>query len=254
MTEDHDPARESSVAASAQPDGDDSSRPEQLADVVAKAAESSGLGALARSDQQGGRALLAALGGVRGLLEAVVPSLTFVVLFTLTSNVPLSIGVSVATAVILTVLRVLTKSSVAQAMAGLIGVGISAILALVSGRGADNFVLGLMIDAVYGIVFFVSVVVRWPLLGVAAGYLMGDGVAWRSSRPKLRVMQLLTLLWVALFAARLLVQAPLYFAGTDQATTALGFARLLMGIPLYAPLLVVSWLVVKAQFPQRPQK
>jgi hypothetical protein len=63
-------------------------------------------------------------------------------------------------------------------------------------------------------------------------------------------MRWLTLVWVAMFAARLLVQLPLYFSGNVEL---LGTLRLLMGIPLYAPLLVLSWLVVRAVFPKAPQ-
>jgi hypothetical protein len=80
---------------------------------------------------------------------------------------------------------------------------------------------------------------------------MGDGVAWRSDKRKFRVMQALTFLWLLLFVARLVVQVPLYLAHTDEATSALALTKLLMGVPLYAPLLLVTWFVVKAQFPQK---
>ena len=60
--------------------------------------------------------------------------------------------------------------------------------------------------------------------------------------------------WFLLFAARLLVQVPLYLAHTDAATSALALTKLLMGVPLYAPLLLVTWFVVKGQFPQKPQQ
>jgi hypothetical protein len=52
-----------------------------------------------------------------------------------------------------------------------------------------------------------------------------------------------------MFVARLLVQVPFYFAGNVEA---LGATRLLMGVPLYAPLLVFSWLVVRAVYPAKP--
>jgi uncharacterized membrane protein len=61
-------------------------------------------------------------------------------------------------------------------------------------------------------------------------------------------MQGLTIVWVAMFAARLAVQAPLYYAGNLEL---LATFKLVMGLPLYAPLLVLSWLVVRAVFPHR---
>jgi hypothetical protein len=41
---------------------------------------------------------------------------------------------------------------------------------------------------------------------------------------------------------------PFYFAGNVEA---LGATRLLMGVPLYALLLIFSWLVVRAVYPAR---
>jgi len=191
-----------------------------LGESLARAARNSGMGQLADGGTPTATALLSALGGVRGLLETILPGLVFLILFTFTQNVPLSIVVSVAVAVVFTVVRIAGKTPITQALAGLIGVGLSAIFALITGRG----------------------------------YLMGDGLAWRSVKSKFRVMQALTFLWFLLFAARLLVQVPLYLAHTDGATSALALTKLLMGVPLYAPLLLVTWFVVKGQFPQKPQQ
>lgn len=222
-----------------------------LSDSIAAAARRSGLGQLADADATTGTALLGALGGIRGLCETILPGLVFLILFTFTQNVPLSIICSVAVAALFTVARIIGKTPVTQAMAGLIGVGISAILALITGRGEDNFLLGIWTNAAYAAGILISMLIRWPVIGLAAGYLMGDGVAWRADKRKYRVMQALTLLWFLLFAARLVVQVPLYLAHTDAATSALALTKLLMGVPLYAPLLLITWFVVKAQFPQK---
>ncbi len=225
-----------------------------VGESLARAARNSGMGQLVDGGTPTGTALLSALGGVRGLLETILPGLVFLILFTFTQNVPLSIGVSVAVAVVFTAVRIIGKTPVTQALAGLIGVGLSAIFALITGRGEDNFILGIWTNAAYAAALLVSILVRWPLIGLAAGYLMGDGLAWRSVKSKFRVMQALTFLWFLLFAARLLVQVPLYLAHTDAATSALALTKLLMGVPLYAPLLLVTWFVVKGQFPQKPQQ
>lgn len=225
-----------------------------LGESLARAARGSGLGGFADGDTPTGAALLGALGGVRGLLETIVPGLVFLVIFTFTKDVPLAIGLSAAVAVIFTLVRIAGKTPVTQAVAGLIGVGVSAILALVTGRGEDNFVLGLWTNAAYAAALLVSILARWPLIGLAAGYLMGVGLNWRKAKTTFRVMQALTLLWFLLFAARLAVQAPLYFAHTPEATSALALAKLLMGVPLYAPLLLVTWFVVKGQFPHTPAR
>jgi Protein of unknown function (DUF3159). len=124
-------------------------------------------------------------------------------------------------------------------------VGASAILALVTGRGEDNFIPGLITNGAFSLALLVSMLVGWPLVGLIAGFLMEDGVAWRAHRPRFRAMQLITGLWFVMFAARLAVELPLYFAGDIEG---LAIAKLLMGIPLYAPLLLVTWFVVRAVF------
>ncbi|AMB58299.1 DUF3159 domain-containing protein [Microterricola viridarii] len=215
----------------------------QLADAARKA----GLGKLAEDERLSPRDMLGALGGIRGLAETIVPGLVFLVIFSFTQNLNWALGLSVALAAVFTLLRIVAKTPVMQAVAGLIGVVVSAALALWTGNGADNFVLGLITNAVYALVLLVSMLVRWPLIGLAAGYLMGDGLAWRQNKRRFQAMQLLTACWFGLFALRLVVQLPLYFANNVEG---LAVTKLLMGVPLYALLLIVSWLIVRAVYPK----
>ena len=101
-------------------------------------------------------------------------------------------------------------------------------------------------SAAYALALLVSMLVRWPAIGVIVGFLMGDGTAWRQDKRKMRVAQFLTLVWIGLFVARLLVQVPLYLVDN---VAALGVSRLLMGVPLYALVLIFTWLVVRAVYP-----
>lgn len=218
---------------------------QEVGDAIAQAARRTGLGAVADGEPFDGRALLRTMGGVRGILEAVVPGVAFVLLFTITGELVLSLVASVGMAVLFTVARVLGRTPVVQAVGGLLGVVVSAALALVTGRAVDNFVPGLITNLVYGLVFVVSVLVRWPLIGVAAGYLMGEATAWRSDRRKRRLFSALTLAWAGLFLLRLAVQYPLFLA---EDTTALGTWKLVLGLPLYAPLLVLTVLAVRAEY------
>jgi hypothetical protein len=215
-------------------------------DLAAAVAKKSGIDQLARSEGATGAALLGALGGVRGLVEAILPGLVFLVLFTITEDVPLSLGASVAVAIVFVFARAVTRSPMTQAVAGLIGVGASAILALITGRAQDNFVLGLWLNAAYALGLLVSMVIRWPVIGLAAGYLMGEGTSWREKKSTFRIMQALTFLWLLLFAVRLAVGLPLYFAA---ATGALAVTTLLMGVPLYSLVLIVTWLVIRSLYP-----
>jgi hypothetical protein len=193
-----------------------------------------------------------AIGGVRGILESVLPSLAFVIIFTIRPEpLLLSLGVSVGLAAVFTIVRLVQKSPPSAAIGGLVAAIAAAALALWTGRGADNFVPGLITNAVYGSVILVSALVGWSLIGLAVGFLMGEGTSWRDDRRKRRAYFWLGIAWAALFFARLAVQLPLYLAGD---VTALGTLKLIMGLPLFAPLIAVTWLVVRALHPRGPSR
>ena len=78
-------------------------------------------------------------------------------------------------------------------------------------------------------------------MGYVAQLLFGlEG--WRSDKLSYKRLSLVTLVWVGFFALRLAVQLPMYFAG---AVEALALARAIMGAPLYAGLLALSWILLK---------
>ena len=198
------------------------------------------------------RMVWSAIGGWRGILESVLPSLAFVILFTIAPEpLILSLGVSVGLAALFTVVRLVQKSPPSAALGGLVAAVAAAALALWTGRGADNFVPGLITNAVYGSVILVSALIGWSLIGLAVGFLVGEGTTWRNDRRKRRAYFWLGIAWAALFFARLAVQLPLYLAGD---VTALGTLKLIMGLPLFAPLIAVTWLVVRALHPREPAR
>ncbi|GAA0960707.1 DUF3159 domain-containing protein [Frigoribacterium faeni] len=216
-----------------------------LAAQLRVAAGRAGIGQVAPGEVPTASALLAAIGGVRGLAESILPGLGFVVVYALTGQLLPSVLIPVGVAVLFVVARAVQRGPIAQALAGVFGIAISAAIALLSGRAEGNFVPGLVINAVSLLALVVSIVVRWPLIGVIVGLLTNEGAAWRADRAKRRVLQLTTGLWCLLFAARLAVQLPLFFSGE---ITALATTKLLMGVPLYAMVLWVTWLLVRTVY------
>jgi hypothetical protein len=216
-----------------------------LAAQLQAAARRAGIGQVAPGEVPTVAALLTAIGGVRGLAESIVPGLGFVVVYTITRDVVPSALIPLVLAVAFVVARAVQRGPVAQALAGVFGIALSAGIALLSGRAENNFVPGLVINAASLLALLVSIAVRWPLIGIVVGLLTNEGTGWRTDRAKRRVLVLATWLWVGLFAARLAVQAPLYLAG-DVAL--LGTLKLVMGVPLYAGLLWVTWLLVRTVY------
>lgn len=221
--------------------------PTTIHEAFAAAAQRSALGQVKPGETPSGRALLGAVGGIRGLIETILPGLGFLVVYTITREVLPAVLAPLALSVVFLVIRIATKSPVAPALSGLVGIGISAVFALVSGNAADNFVPGFVINSVTVVAMLVSLVARRPLVGVVVGLLTGDP-HWRRDRAKLRVAYVATLLWLALSAARLAVQFPLYLVAQNRdpaATQVLAATKLVMGVPLYAGLLWVTWLLVR---------
>ncbi len=199
------------------------------------------------SGESTGRVVWRAMGGWRGVLESVLPSAAFLVIYTLRPDpLWLSLVVSVGLAAVLSAIRLLQRSPAASAIGGLVAVAVAAGLALWTGRGQDNFVPGFFTNALYGTVLLVSALVGWAVIGLAAGFLMGDVRGWRQDRRKRRAFFWITIAWALLFYARLAVQLPLYFSGNVQA---LGTLKLVMGLPLFAPMVAVTWLLVRALYP-----
>lgn len=215
------------------------------------------LGAAARkagldptTDASAGRVVWHAMGGWRGVAESMLPSLAFLVVYTTTSELAPALIVSVGAAAVFTVIRLAQRSPISAALGGLVAAVVAAALALFTGRGQDNFVPGLITNAAYGTALLVSALIGWSLIGLAVGFLMNEGTAWRTDPRKRRAFFWLGVAWAALFFLRLAVQLPLYFAGDVQA---LGTVKLVMGLPLFAPLLAVTWLTTRALYRTTPE-
>lgn len=195
------------------------------------------------------KSLLASMGGIQGILESVLPGFLFVVVFSFNRNAEAAVAVSAITGVLFIVARIVTKKPLAQAISGLIGIGIAAYLALrEGGQGRDYFITGFITNLTYLIPLLISVLVRWPLIGLIAGFLLGEKTAWRKNKTEMRIFTAATLLWVGIFGSRLLVQWPLYLADN---LAALGAARLVMGLPLYAAGLWITWLMLRSVIRRR---
>jgi hypothetical protein len=216
-----------------------------FADGLAAAARQSGLGQLKPGETPSARAILGAIGGVRGVLESVVPGIVYLVLYLTTHNLLIAVLVPAFVALVFVVARAGARSNLSSAVTGAVLLAITAVLTLITGRAVNNFVPGILINAGGFIVMLVSILARWPIIGVAVGLLFGDTDGWRGDLAKRRILTLATWFWVALFAIRLVLEVPLYFADN---VAALGVVRLITSVPLYAVVLWATWLLVRGVY------
>ncbi|MFI7574819.1 DUF3159 domain-containing protein [Micromonospora sp. NPDC049497] len=181
------------------------------------------------------------LGGWRGLVESSIPVVVFVVANILGDLRPAVIA-SVAVALAIAVLRLAQRRPVRHAVNGLFGVAIGAAIAWRTGNERDFYLPGILYGIGYGVALLISAAIRQPLVGWLWSVLVAKGKSeWRDDPRLVRTFTGLTVLWGVVWLAKVGVQAGLYLAHQD---TALGVARLALGYPPYALLLLITvWTV-----------
>ena len=187
--------------------------------------------------------VLNALGGKKGLIDSGLPSLVFLIVFNLSGkNITSAIYAAIGLSIVLTFIRIVKRETVQHAFSGLIGVGVCAFIARRSGNAADFYLPGLWINAGYALLYALTNLFKWPLLGVVLGPILGENLLWRKDPARRKAYTKAGWLWVGRFAARLIVQYPLYQSGN---VNLLGTARLLMGYPLFILTAWGTWLILR---------
>lgn len=190
--------------------------------------------------------MLSSIGGWSGALITAVPTTVFVVVNVITT-LRIAIVSAVGAALVLTAYRFARKQPLQQALSGLIGVLIAAVIAARTGQARGYFLLGIITSFLYAVPFGVSVLVRRPLVGLAWEFLdptpglEGSGTPWYRRRPLLLAYTFSTLAATLVFLLRGIVQLILY---RRNDTGWLAVARIVMGYPLFIAAIGFGFLVV----------
>jgi hypothetical protein len=188
--------------------------------------------------------VLKSAGGIQGIAESILPGLVFLVAFTLTRELPAALISALATAAVFTVARLIQRKPLTQALAGVVGVGLSAWLANSTGKAEDFYVLGFLTNIGYIVAMSISIAVRWPVAGLLFGFIRNEGLEWRKNPARLKAYRIGTWVIISVLVLRLVVQVPLYLLG-ESGLAALATTRLLMGAPLYILGVWIAWLLTK---------
>jgi len=187
------------------------------------------------------------LGGRRAAIDATVPAAGFVVGWLAAGrSIWAGAAVAVAGALLVSGWRLRRGDKPRAVLIGLFGVCLAALIALRTGRAEDFFLLQLLSNGASALAWAVSIVIRWPLLGVVVGAVLGQKTRWRRDPALLRAYQRGSWVWVLQYAVRVAVFLPLYAAGD---VVALGVARVALTWPLVAACLAASWWIVRRALP-----
>lgn len=191
--------------------------------------------------------LAEAFGGLRGIIEAAVPTITFTVCYLTTRDLKLSLIIASALTAVLLLVRIAQRSNPQFVINALVGIGIAALFASRSGEARDVFLPGILYNAGYAVALVFSVVIGWPAIGLMIGAIVGDLTQWRRDRGMRRLCSRLTLLFALPCVIRVLVQYPLWAA--DQVGW-LGTSKIVLGWPLQiAALVAMVWLLSRNSTP-----
>ncbi|MEU2169542.1 DUF3159 domain-containing protein [Micromonospora chersina] len=185
------------------------------------------------------------LGGRRGALDATVPPVAFAGGW-LAAGLWGGVVAAVLAGTAVAGWRWRRGDRPRSVLIGLLAVCVAALVALRTGRATDFFLVQLVSNAASGLVWLVSIVVRWPLLGVLVGAVLGQRGRWRRDPALLRAYGRGSWVWVATYLLRLAVFVPLWLGGQ---VVALVVARVALTWPLVAAALAVSWLVIRRSLP-----
>lgn len=188
----------------------------------------------------GKETLLAQMGGPLGMLDSGLPVVVFVIVNVI-AGLTAGIIAALSAGVLIAAIRLARHKPVTQAIGGLFAVGIAAYIAHRTGEGRGFFLFGIWTYLLYGGSLLISVIVRWPLIGLAWEGLNGRGAAWRANRGLRRRYDAATLVWVGVFALRYVVMQWLY--NRDEVGW-LAVAKLAMGYPLFILAIIATVAII----------
>ena len=190
--------------------------------------------------------LIATLGGIRGVIESSVAGVVFALAYSVSGqNLRVALWAAIISGLVVVAVSLVQRRSLQQAVTGFFGIVIMAAISRFTGKPEDFYLWPILKNAGFAAVYLLSAAIRWPLIGVILGPLLGEGIAWRKDPARLRAYTVASLVWAGMFGIRFAVQLPLYLAGN---ITWLGFQAIPLGLPLF---LLVCWVtfIVLARVP-----
>ncbi|GAB2719850.1 DUF3159 domain-containing protein [Streptomyces bullii] len=182
-------------------------------------------------------ALFEAFGGVRGMVETVLPGLLFVTIYTVDKDLHLSAIAALAVSLIMVVVRLAMKDTVKHAFSGVFGVAFGVVFAMMTGNAKDFYLPGMLYTLGLGLAYIITTLCGVPLIGLILGPVFKENLSWRTRNPgRKKAYAKASWAWGLILLAKCAILFPLYWWAD---TTQLGWVLVALKIP---PFLLAVWL------------
>jgi hypothetical protein len=182
-------------------------------------------------------ALFEAFGGVRGMVETVVPGLLFVTIFTINKDLYWSAIAALAVSVLMVVVRLVMRDTVKHAFSGVFGVAFGVAFAMMTGNAKNFYLPGMLYTLGLGAAYVVTTLAGFPLMGVLLGPVFKENLSWRDRNPGRKAAYAkASWAWGLILLGKCAILFPLYWWAD---TTQLGWVLVALKIP---PFLLSVWL------------
>lgn len=202
------------------------------------------------------------IGGPLGIIESVAPTLVFMVAYMIVRTVTVPVICSLGLSVAFCLYRLIRRQKIRAALIGLLLAVICALAALKTSDARNFYVPGFFVNAFWLIVLLATLLARVPAIGLivrlftknsakaeSSGGFVGkraeESTVVAAKSPNARnstPYRAATWLWAGMFALRLVLEIPLWAL---HLSTALGVVRMLTGIPLFALVVWLTWIIVQ---------
>ncbi|MEU4108060.1 MULTISPECIES: DUF3159 domain-containing protein [unclassified Streptomyces] len=184
-------------------------------------------------------ALFEAFGGIRGMVETVLPGLLFVTIYTINKDLHLSAIAALGVAVVMLVVRLLRKDTVKHAFSGVFGVAFGVVFAMFTGNAKDFYLPGMLYTLGLALAYIITTLAGVPLIGLMLGPVFKENLSWRTRNPgRKKAYTKASWAWGLILLAKCAILFPLYWWAD---TTQLGWILVILKIPPFLLAVYLTW-------------
>ncbi|WP_432054659.1 DUF3159 domain-containing protein [Streptomyces sp. bgisy022] len=184
-------------------------------------------------------ALFEAFGGVRGMVETVLPGLLFVSIYTVNKDLHMSAIAALAVSLVLVVVRLAMKDTVKHAFSGVFGVGFGVVFAMMTGNAKDFYLPGMLYTLGLALAYVITAMAGVPLIGLMLGPIFRENLSWRTRNPgRKKAYTKASYAWGLILLGKSAILFPLYWWAD---TTQLGWVLVALKIPPFLLAVYLTW-------------